>query len=337
MKRALITGMGGSIGVHVWCHLMHNTDWEVVGLDSFRHMGLSERIVEAAKAHPQWLMRTKCLTHDLTAPIGKLLSAQIGKIDYIINLASLSDVYASLMDPVPFFTNNVAIALNMLEFAREIKPRVFLQISSDEVYGPTDGTHQHKEWDPILPSSPYSASKAAQEAAAIAWWRSFDVPVVIVNLMNNFGEMQNPHKFPVLIQKNVAAGRAVTVHGNEQMVGTRYYIHSRNAADAMLFMLTNVVPTRHTDGNIDRPSRFNVVGDVQINNADLAVLIAKHMDMPVTIQFEDFHSARPGHDRHYGLDGSKLALWGWTSPRSFDETLAEVVKWQTEHPEWIEQ
>ncbi len=334
-KRVLVTGAAGSLGAHVWCHILANTDWEFVGLDSLRHMGLSERIVEMSKDHPQYIARSTFLTHDLNAPIGDILAKRIGHVDYILNTASLSDVHISLVDPLPFFQNNVNVVLNMLEFARKVRPEAFLHVSSDEVYGPTDGAHRHKEWDPILPSSPYSASKAAQEAACIAWWRSYNVPLLLINLMNLFCELQNPRKFPVLVQKAVAAGEVVTVHGTINTVGTRFYLHARNAADAMLFILQNVPPKLHVDGAIDRPERFNIVGDKQVSNLDLAEMIARYMGKSLRVEFEDFHSARPGHDRHYGLDGSRLRELGWKAPVSFEDSLKEVVRWQSEHPEWI--
>src|SRR3990167_1545028 len=139
MKRLLLTGIGGSIATHFVAHIMHNTDWEIVGIDSFRHKGWSDRLTEVCKEHLDWPTRIHVFTHDLTAPFSQLLKKRIGKIDYIISMASLSDVEASIQEPVPFCQNNVNLVLNLLEYAREVKPEVFVQISTDEVYGPTTG------------------------------------------------------------------------------------------------------------------------------------------------------------------------------------------------------
>jgi dTDP-glucose 4,6-dehydratase len=335
-KTALITGVGGSIGVHMLAHLMHNTDWDVVGLDSFRHKGDFDRITRVCQDYPDWLERLTVITHDLTAPLTTRQIEEIGEIKYVINLASLSDVQASIDDPVPFIMNNTALMLNILEYARIAKPDVFLHFSTDEVYG-SAGKHQgHKEWATILPSNPYAASKAAQEAYAIAYWRSYGVPMVITNTMNNFGEMQQPSKYPVMIQKKVSKGETVTVHAaTDGQIGTRYYIHSRNAADAVLYILQNTEPYLHTPGEVDRPLRFNIVGDKQVDNLELAKIIADLMGKELKFELVDFHSKQPGHDLHYGLDGTKLRKLGWESPVDFKTSLRNTVEWQQRNTEWI--
>jgi dTDP-glucose 4,6-dehydratase len=333
--RVLLTGIGGSIGCHVFAHIMHNTSWEVVGIDSFRHKGLTDRVEQMLSAHSDWRARLEVFTHDLTAPISFHLFKKIGNIDYIINLASLSDVNASLEQPAAFIMNNVQVMTTMLDYARLVSPLVFLQMSTDEVYGPTNGLTSHKEWDAIVPSNPYSASKAAQEAIAIAYWRSYGVPLIIVNTMNNFGEMQSPAKFPAMVQRKVSIGEQVTVHGSQDHPGTRFYIHSRNTADALLFLLKNVPPDKHTPGMVDRPSRYNVVGDKQLSNLELARTIARLMNCGLQYTMNDFHATNPGHDYHYGLDGAKLAARGWVSPTTFMWSMRHTIEWQQEHSDWL--
>lgn len=334
--RVLLTGVGGSIGCHVLVHLLHNTDWTVVGIDSFRHKGLTDRVAFMLDKHPEYRSRVTVLTHDLTAPLSDMLMRRIGDVDYIVNVASLSDVHASLVDPVPFVTANVAMQLNVLEFARRVDGlRTFLQVSTDEVYGPTDGASLHPEWSAILPSNPYSASKAAQEAACIAWWRSYGVPLVVVNLMNNFGEMQSPSKFPAIVQRKVRRGEPVDIHvGPDGAPGSRWYIHSRNSADAMLYVLRHVRPWTHDEGG--RPERFNIVGDRQIDNLALARMIADEVGQPLDYKLSPAAESRPGHDAHYGLDGGKLAALGWKSPVSLEESMRKCVRWYEKHPEWLD-
>jgi len=125
-KRVLLTGISGSIGVHTFHHIFENTDWEVVGLATYHHKGIAERIVDMMDEHPENWKRLTLITHDLTQPFTKKLKRQIGHIDYIINMASLSDVEASIQNPVPFVQNNVSLTLNVLEFAREVKPQAFI-------------------------------------------------------------------------------------------------------------------------------------------------------------------------------------------------------------------
>lgn len=341
MKRVLLTGAGGAIGVHFLIHYMETTDWFLVLTDSFKtdHKGYCDRIAEATKDKPEWLKRMKIITHDLNAPFTERQIRDIGEIDYVINLASRSDVQNSIDDPLPFVRNNTELMLNMMEYARVAKPKVFLHFSTDEVYGPAPKDSKgHKEWDPILPSNPYSASKACQEAIAIAWWRCFGVKLIITNTMNNFGEMQAPSKFPAMIQKKIENGETIKVHAAKSgEIGTRYYIHSRNTADAVKYILTNLTPHEHQPGQIDRPLRLNIVGDKQVSNLELVQTIGKLMGKEPKKEMAYFHEENPGHDLHYGLDGSELKTIGWSSPVGFEDSLKNTIEWQKANPKWMVQ
>lgn len=336
-KRVLLTGIGGSIAAHFLAHIFHNTDWEIVGIDSFRHKGWTDRVKFMLDEHPEWKERLHVFTHDLSAPFSPLLKKKLGHIDYIISMASLSDVEASIQDPVPFIENNIALTLTLLEYAREIKPEVFVQISTDEVYGAVSSKHDdlRMEWDSIVPSNPYAASKACQEAIAISYWRTYDVPVVITNTMNNWGELQQSSKFPSMVQKKIMKNEVVQIHGKLGQIGSRSYIHSRNFADAILFILKNLPPHRHVPNTVDKPDRYNIAGDIQLDNLELAEMIAELMGKKLNFEYVDTHTTRPGHDLHYGLDMKKLNELGWKAPLTSKESLKNVIEWQLANPDWL--
>src|SRR5262249_54618542 len=164
--------------------------------------------------------------------------------------------------------------------------------------GPVErGSAGHPEWAPVIPSNPYSASKAAQEAIAIAYWRTYGMPLTIVNCMNLIGEMQDPEKYLPSLIANINAGRQVTVHGPPDNIGTRHYLHGRNLADALLHILRELPPSRF--GDADRPARYNIASADQISNLELAQMVAAIIGQPLRFVLEDFHSTRPGHDPHY--------------------------------------
>ena len=212
---------------------------------------------------------------------------------------------------------------------------LFLQISTDEVYGPAPDGHNHKEGEPHKPSNPYSASKAAQEDVCYAYWRTYDLPIAITNTMNIIGEMQDPEKFLPMLIKGIKAGHKVTIHANADgsKIGSRYYLHARNQADALLFLLNNVDFPRYKDGN--DIGRFNVVGEREVTNLELAQMVADILGKELSYELVDFHSSRPGHDLRYALDGSKMAALGWQAPLSLDESLKNTVEWTIAHPEWL--
>lgn len=335
-KKVLITGAGGAIGCHVLNKVLQETVWDVVITDSYRHKGDFDRVATVLNGLDV-ADRITHIVHDLQTPFSEREMDSLRDVDYIINLASLSDVQASIDDPAPFIVNNCSLVVNMLELAREIKPEMFIQFSTDEVYGAdTNVGYGHPEWDTILPSNPYSASKAAQEAISIAYWRSYGVPVVITNTMNNFGEMQGASKYTTMIQSKLQKDESVTVHAaGDGQIGSRFYIHSENTADAVLFLLTNTTAYRHQSGHLDRPDRYNIAGDRQVDNLELAKIVAKLMGKELDYELVNFHADQPGHDLHYGLTDDKMRDLGWIPPMNFEESMIRTISWQKANPEWM--
>ena len=155
-NHVLLTGGLGFIGGHTVEHWLKNTDWDITVMDALRFSGRIERLTEMEDYNPD---RVRVVWHDLRAPIHEQLKETIGNVDWIVNMASDSHVDRSITDPVPFIQNNVNLVINMLEYARDIQPKKFVQISTDEVYGDLHGVDDlFSETTPYAPSSPYSAS-----------------------------------------------------------------------------------------------------------------------------------------------------------------------------------
>ena len=329
-KTVLLTGAAGFVGSHVLSHLLKNTPHDIVCICTWEHKGLPERILDD-KNYQENKERVTVVTHDLTAPFTEDVKAKLGKPEIILNIASESHVDRSITHPVDFVQNNVRLVLNMLEFAREVKPEMFLQFSTDEVYGQAPLGMNHKEWSPILPSNPYSGSKAAQEAIAISYWRTYGVPVIITNTMNVFGERQDDEKYVPLCINKVNKGEKISIHSypDGKTAGSRFYIHARNVANALQYIMESVQPLMYPE--VDKPERLNIVGEIELDNLTLAQMIADIVGKPLNYELVNFHSSRPGHDCRYALDGSKLAAYGWKPTVSFEESLKRTVNFKLEN------
>lgn len=332
-RRLLLTGAGGFAGSHALAHFLGRTDWHVTAVDSPRAKGKADRIGQVLSAGPDgWRGRVTVIARDLREPFAEPAVTMLGPLDYIVAMASEATPAKSVASPAPFARDNTDIMLTTLELARKARPAAVIVVSTGETYGPVgDGEPAHREWSPVIPGSPYAASKAAQEALAAAWWRTYNVPAVIVSTMSLLGERQQPDRFIPALVAAVAAGRDVPVYGRPGAIGTRHWLHARNLAAALLFILTTL-PPRHF-GRAGRPDRYNVVGPDRISNLELAQMVASLVGKPLHYRLEE--PSRPGHDPHYALDGGKLAAAGWKPPVPFAESLAATVTWTLEHPEWM--
>lgn len=319
--KVLITGGSGMVGSHVLKYLLEKTDYEFVAVCGWEHKGEPEKLQWAISGNEP---RVNVVTHDLSKPFSKRTKKRIGNVDIILNVASESHVDRSIEEPVDFIQNNVNLVLTLLEFAREVKPKLFLQFSTDEVYGVAREGYNHREWESHIPSNPYSASKAAQEDIAISYWRTYGVPVVITNTMNIFSEIQDWEKFIPLCVKKILSNEEITIHSypGATKAGSRFYIHANSVAEAVNYIMTKPVALYP---EFDRPDRYNIVGDKEVDNLTLALTIGAILGKEVKYRLTDAHSQRPGHDVRYALDGTKLAQEGWRPTSNFDDKLKETV------------
>lgn len=325
--KLLITGAAGFLGSHAVEHFLENTDAEIYGLVSFRHHGDSARLQHLTSP------RFTTVYHDLNGPIDHAMARRLRDVTHIVNYAAESHVDRSIEEPAPFIQNNVNAVTNMLEFARKL-PRLecFMQISTDEVYGPAPANYAHQEWDVMLPSNPYSASKAAQEMIAFSYWRTYGLPLQIVNCMNLIGERQDPEKFLPMLISNINQGERVQIHAQPGALGqwtpgSRFYLHARNLADAVMYIMSHATPVGYKGAVGSKPDKWHVVGEREVNNLQLAQMVAEMMGKPLDYQFEDFHNSRPGHDLRYALDGHKLGYLGWRAPINFEQSLHRTIEW----------
>jgi dTDP-glucose 4,6-dehydratase len=336
MKRVLLTGASGFVGSHVLRHILVTTDWFVVCPTTFVHKGLQDRIRIACEGLPDAYKRIKVIRCDFTAPISPVTSREFGKIDLVINVASESHVDRSIEEPAPFVINNVSLICHILDWARYSNIEKFVQVSTDEVYGPAPVGYAHQEWiDQHLPSNPYSASKAAQEDIAFAYWRTYGIPLAITNTMNIIGETQDTEKYVPMTIKKIFNGEKVTIHGSPdgKNIGSRFYLHARNQADGLLHVANLPIPAY---GESEFPTRYHIVGEREVDNLELAEMIASYVGKPLNYEIVDFHSSRPGHDLRYALDGKKIEETGWKLPIPLEESLEKTVKWTLNNPEWLE-
>ena len=327
-KHLLLTGGTGFIGSHIIEGILKETDWTITVLDRLDISGSLERLrdidIWEKEKH-----RVKFIWWDLKAPINQILSNQIGTPDYIYHLAASSHVDRSIEDPLSFVMDNVVGTCNLLNYAKTIKDlQLFIYFSTDEVFGPAPEGTAYKEWDRYHSGNPYAASKAGGEELAIAFENTYKIPVIVTHTMNVFGERQHPEKFIPMCIRKILAGETITIHANKDKTksGSRFYIHARNVCKALLFLTQN----SSSSGN-----KYNIVGEREVSNLELAQMIAKVIGKELKYEMVDFHSSRPGHDLRYALDGTKLKSLGFQYPKNFEQSLNKTVQWYLKHKDWL--
>jgi dTDP-glucose 4,6-dehydratase len=328
-KKVVVTGGAGFIGHHFIEHILKNTDWTVNVIDrlTYASNGLDRlRDIDAFDDK-----RVRIFTVDFVNEFGSGLLKEIGEPDYIVHMAAETHVDNSIGDPWPFVQSNVVGTFRILEWARRL-PNLekMIYFSTDEVFGPAKEGVQYKEWDRYDSTNPYSATKAGGEELCLAWANTYKVPVFITHTMNVFGERQHPEKFiPMIVRKTLQGGK-ILVHANSEKTraGSRFYIHARNVASAILFLLEH--------GKVR--DKYNIVGEREVNNLEMVQAVGRILRKENEYELVDFHSSRPGHDLRYALDGSKLAAMGWNIPASFETSLIQTINWIANplHSKWLD-
>jgi len=340
MLRILVTGGCGFLGHHFIEHVLKNTDWEIVCVDSLSYAASGFDRLRDIDAFDD--KRVHRFTHDISRPLSYGLAYEIGQVDFIVHMAAETHVDNSIKDPRPFVYSNVVGTMEMLEFARQqSKLKRFIYFSTDEIFGPAavdqeqiDITESpqlkftHHEWDRYNSTNPYSATKAGGEELCLAYANTYNMPIIITHCMNLFGERQHPEKFVPQTIRKVLNGERVFIHSDstKRRAGSRFYLHARNAADAVLFLLDQG----------GRREKYNIAGQREVSNLELAQMVAELVGEPLHFEMMDFHSSRPGHDLRYALDGQKLADLGWEAVVPFKETLVKTVNWFLSNRKWLE-
>jgi len=329
MVKIVITGGCGFIGHHFAEYVHKNTDWDIIIFDklTYASMGLNR----LRNNELLYSKRVKIYTIDICNEISDGIKKEIGNdIDYIVHMAAETHVDNSIKEPEKIIKNNVNSTVSILEWARTLSSlKIFFYFSTDEVFGPALGDTLYNEWDRHRPTNPYSASKSAAENICIAYENTYKVPLMIVNVMNAFGERQHVEKFIPLCIKKILNDELVYIHSypDKELSGTRFYIHAQNIANAVLFLINY--------GQIGE--KYNIAGEKEVSNLDLAKLIAKTVGKELKYEMVDFHSSRPGHDLRYGLNGTKIHDLGWRPKFNFEKSLEKTVQWTLKNLEWLDE
>ena len=342
MKNILVTGGAGFIAHHLILYLLNHTNWNIVSLDRLDYSGNLNRLDNVvSNLTKEQKSRLKIVFHDLKSEINPWIKKELGDIDIILHLAAGSHVDRSIDYPMEFVLDNVVGTANILEYARIINKsnelERFIYFSTDEVFGPAPRGVDYKENDRYNSTNPYSATKAGGEELAVAYENTYKLPIYITHTMNVFGKRQHPEKFIPMCIKKIRDGESVTIHSDKskKIPGSRHYIHAEDVAEAIYFILTNKLDDEIDFGGAKCP-KFNIVGSEELDNLELAKIIAASQGKNLKYEMVDFHSSRPGHDLRYSLSGEKMKKLGWQPSIKLTERIKQVVDWSLNNENWIE-
>ena len=279
MKKILVTGGTGFIGSHVVESILKNTDWEITILDRLDSTSTPRRLTDIEGWQDKgYKDRVKFVCWDLKSPINSFVAHELGVPNYVLHLAASTHVDRSITDPEMFVMDNVMGTLHLLEWVKSSDYRVngvdyqndtvqriekFNYFSTDEVMGSAPEGVNYKETDMVRPENPYAAAKLGGEALAHAFACTYSMPIFITRTMNVMGERQHPEKFIPMSIRKIRDGEKNILHANKDLTktGTRFYIHARNVASALLFLLQKgelLVKEDRTKGI------YNIVGEKEL-------------------------------------------------------------------------
>lgn len=318
--KILITGGAGFIGSNFVRYVLRTRkDIRVVNYDLLTYAG-NLRNVEEVSADPRYQFVRGDIAEK--TQVEKLFEEH--PFDAVVNFAAETHVDRSILDSSPFIRTNVAGACCLLEECRKRKVAKYVQVSTDEVYGSLGPTGAFREDTPLDPSSPYSASKAAADFFVLSYYKTHGVPALITRCSNNYGPYQFPEKLiPVLIQ-NAMEDRPLPIYGDGMNV--REWIFADEHSRAILMALDRGHP-----GEI-----YNIGSGHEKTNLEVVRELLRIMGKPESLI--KFVKDRPGHDRRYAIDFSKIQReWNWRPEVDFNAGLAATIAWYKANQNWIQE
>jgi dTDP-glucose 4,6-dehydratase len=316
--KVLVTGGAGFIGsnfVRYWLH-NHPND-TLINLDALTYAGNLENLTDVA-SHPSYTF----IKGDITD--ASLVDSIMPGIDIVVHFAAESHVDRSILEPSPFIKTNVLGTQILLEAARKNTIKRFHHISTDEVFGslPLDTEQVFSETTSYNPRSPYSASKAASDHLVRAYYYTYNLPITITNCSNNYGPYMFPEKFIPLAITNLIEGKKIPVYGDGLYVRDWLYVEDHCRAIDLVLSKGTIGETYCVGGVTEDINNISIIKKI-------LSLMGKSSDEI------EFVKDRPGHDRRYAIDWSKIKNeLGWEPLHTFDEWLEKTVQWYISHQEW---
>ncbi len=329
-RNILITGGAGFIGSHV-VRLFVNKypKYRIINLDALTYAGNLENLKDIEKAENYFFEKANILDAEL---LDKIFTTC--QVDGVIHLAAESHVDRSILSPLDFVYTNIIGTVNLLNAAKKnwtsFDHKKFYHISTDEVYGSLGETGLFTETTAYSPNSPYSASKASSDHFVRAYGETYHLPVVISNCSNNYGPNHFPEKLIPLFINNIITKKPLPVYGDGRYTRDWLFVKDHAVAIDLIFHKGKIFNT------------YNIGGINEWQNIDLVKLLCKLMDEKLgnaegtSLQLITYIKDRPGHDKRYAIDASKITNeLGWKPSVSFEEGLSQTIDWYLQNSEWL--
>jgi dTDP-glucose 4,6-dehydratase len=318
-KNILVTGGAGFIGSNFINHILEShDDYFIVNIDKLTYAGNLENLKPSESKSNYRFIKGDICNHEIVDYIFNKYS-----IKYVINFAAESHVDRSILGSEIFYRTNVIGTNVLLEASRRYNIEKFLQISTDEVYGSLGDTGLFSESTPLSPNSPYSSSKTAADMMAMAFYHTYGLPVVITRCSNNYGPLQFPEKLIPLMIINALHNKKLPIYGDGLNVRDWIYVIDHNKAAELVFEKGKV-------GEV-----YNVGASREMKNIEIVKLILSKLGKDESLI--EYVKDRPGHDRRYAIDSSKIQNeLGWKPTFEFEEAMSSTVEWYLNNKKWWE-